>query len=87
MHPPTDLIAQAFRLANAAVVADIETEGVKTVIGDLAFYDVSHMLDEREHAAESIDMARQAIDYALAVGLVMQHPTQQHLLRVLSHQR
>lgn len=83
MQPPTDLIKQAFAIANAAVVADIESEGVQVVLGGWTFYDTRPMTDAREHGPEVVDMLRQAIDYALQAGLAMQHPTQPHLVRIV----
>ena len=83
MMPPTHLIERAFRLANAAVVCDIESEGVKVVLGGWLFYDTRPMVDVNEVSQQVADMARQAIDYAIEAGLAMQHPTQPHLLRIL----
>ena len=66
----------AMRIADAAVVADIESYGVP--IGGRV-YDVSPMLDPREHAPQVVDMAREAIDYALERGLVQRLPQDGHL--------
>lgn len=58
------------RIADRAVIADIETEGVR--VGPLAErrYDIRPMLDEREHCPQDIDMASEALGYAVARGLV-----------------
>ena len=83
MQHPTALIEQAFQIANAAVICDIESEGHQVVLGGWVFYDTRPMTDLNEHGPEVVDMLRQAIDYALQAGLAMQHPTQPHLLRIL----
>ena len=74
------LHAMAVRLANAAVLDDIRSEGVKSVLGGWVWYDLRHWTDPREHAPENVDRARLAIDYAVQAGLAMRHPTQPHLL-------
>lgn len=77
------LVARAFRLANAAVVTDIESEGVR--LHDRTggrWYDLRPMLDEREHCPEFIDMAREAIDFGLAAGLLTADPTHAHIVRI-----
>jgi hypothetical protein len=62
----------AIRIADRAVISDIESAGHR--VGPLGnrLYDVRPMLDEREQPAESIDMFSQALAYALARGLVEQ---------------
>ena len=72
------------RIADRACVCDIECEGIAEDDGHgRRWYDVRPMLDPREHCDEMIDMAREAIDYALARGLVARHADLPHLLRVL----
>lgn len=83
MMPPTALIKQAFAIANTAVVADIEMECHQVMLGGWVFYDTRPMVDPNEHDPQVVDMARQAIDYALQAGLAMQHPTRPELLRIL----
>lgn len=82
MKAPTELIEQAFRLANAAVVADIESYCTPVHIAGWKFWDTRNWTDLREHAPQEVDMAKQAIDYAVASGLAMHHPQQRHLLRI-----
>lgn len=75
------LVRQAFAIANAAVVADIQSNAVRVTLQGMTFWDVRAMTDPHEHDGQVIDMAQQAIDYALAAGVAMQHPTQKHLVR------
>lgn len=77
------LVKQAFVIANAAVICDIESYCTQVHIGGWLFWDTTHWTSLHEHAAEEVDMAKQAIDYALQAGLAMQHPQQKHLLRLL----
>ena len=81
---PAMLDAQARRLAALYVVADIESNAERTVLGGWVWWDTAPMLSAHEHCPQIIDMARQAIDYALATGLAMRHPTQPHLLHILT---
>lgn len=77
---PTEL---GLQIADRCAVADIECEGIAEVIDGVKHYDTRVMLDEREHCSDSVEMARQAIDYALARGLVARHPTLPHMVRVV----
>lgn len=54
------------RIADRAVIADVESGGIR--VGDATdrLYDVRPMLDEHEHAPEAIDMAGEAIAYGIA---------------------
>lgn len=76
------------RLADRAVICDIECEAnaERDAAGRL-WYDVRPMLDEREHSPELIDMAREAIDYALARGLIERHAQMQHMVRIAQRQQ
>lgn len=80
--PEAQLITEA--IANDAVICDIESEAHPVMLPDSIhkWWDVRPMVDPREHAPESVDMARRAIDYALSAGLAVRHPTEQHLLRI-----
>lgn len=69
---PDDIIAALAsmrRIADRAALADIEQMGTRI---DRAgrVYDVRQMLDEREHAAEVVDMAAETLAYALMRKLV-----------------
>jgi hypothetical protein len=68
---PTPEVA-ARRVADRAVVADIECFGVRagTAPDGSRLYDLRPMLDENEHGPDAIEMANQAIAYAKARGLI-----------------
>lgn len=67
------LMTMAIRLADRAVVCDVETEGELVNggrLGDhLPVYDITPMFDTREHNPLFIDMASEAIAYGVARGL------------------
>jgi hypothetical protein len=80
-----ETMASAFAIAARAVVADIESEGIRIGPPSDRCYDVRPMLDEREHSPELIDQAREAIAFALAMRLVEQDdPSQPNLLRIVA---
>lgn len=73
----------AHRLADRAVVADIESEGIaQTDEHGRKWYDTRPMLDERELPPDFVEMNRQALDYAHQRGLVSPHPQQAYLVRI-----
>lgn len=77
------LVARAFRIANAALVADIEGEGTRVHERvDGRWYDIRPMLDDREHSPEFIDMNREALDYGLAAGVITADASVPHLVRI-----
>jgi hypothetical protein len=78
-----NLVAQAFAIANIAVIADIECYCTSTVLGDSTWWDIRPFIDARENCNEMIDMAQEAIDYALQAGLAVQHPEKPYLLRMI----
>jgi hypothetical protein len=82
-----ELVRHATQIADRAVVADIETEAVHmaSLPGRPSWWDVRPMLDEREHSPLCIDMATQALQYALMRGLVVRHEEQAHLVRIVRH--
>ena len=41
------------------------------------------MLDQRELSPECVDLATEALQFDQAVGALVQHPEQQHLVRVV----
>lgn len=74
----------AHRIAALAVVADIECNAVAVGPRSRRIYDVRPMLDEREHSPEEVDMAREALGYALGRGLVVRDDeAQPHLVRIV----
>jgi hypothetical protein len=84
-HTEAGLVKQAFLLANRAVVSDIMSEAHKVRGSDgRTWWDTRPMLDVHEHDPLVVDMARQAIDYALAAGLVTQHAFEPHLVRIVN---
>lgn len=70
-QPAADhLVAKALRIADRAVLADIKSEAARA--GADGAYDVRPMLDARERSGPAIDMASDALAYALDRGLVVQ---------------
>lgn len=81
---PAALARMQTRIADRACICDIECAG--TAQADATgrrWYDVRPMVDEREHDPRTIDMAREAIDYALARGLIERNVIQPHLVRIV----
>lgn len=73
----------AHKLADRAVVADIEGEGIpQTDEHGRTWYDTRPMLDPREQPDDNIEMSLQAISYAHERGLISQHPVDTHLVRI-----
>lgn len=80
----TALMRSAVRLADRAVISDIECGAVRDRGRPGRVYDVRPMLDEREQPSEWVDMAREALGYAAARGLVVAEPDAPHLLRIVA---
>lgn len=80
-------LADAFAIADRAVVADIESEGVPFRFDPAApaWYDTRPLLDQRERPPELVDMARQGLAYAYTRQLIQQHPVHKHLVRIIRH--
>lgn len=72
----------AFHIANRAVVEDIESYAVKQVTDGRIYWDTRPMLDTREHAPQMVDMAAQALQYAIGAGLVGLHPQRPYLVTI-----
>lgn len=62
--------ADAYDLADAAVICDIESEGVRVGEPAARRWDIRPMIDPREHAGEVVDMARKGLAYAMWRGLI-----------------
>jgi len=78
-----DLMTRGFVLANRAVVETIESECIRVTMPTPGrWYDTRPMLDPHEHAPDVVDMATQALQYALDAGLAHRHPYEPHLVRV-----
>ena len=80
-------IRLAHALADAAVIADIESNAAPERIAGQLWYDVLPMLSPHEHGPEEIDMATQALRYAVLRGLTQPHPTHAHVLRITPKDR
>lgn len=84
--PPDSQTARwAHCIADQAIVWDVECEGVlltKAGAADHPTYDVSAMLDEREHSPPVTDMARVALAYGAARGLLYRVPAAGALVHV-----
>lgn len=77
-----ELVRRGLMLADQATVSDIECGAVAIESGGERWYDVRPMLDEREHSLPVVDMATEALQYALMRGLVHRHPGMPHLVRI-----
>jgi hypothetical protein len=86
-HLPIPTLAaaaqMAFDIADRAVIADIEGECSAHCADGHRWYDLRPMLDLHEHAGPVIDMAQQAVVYALLRGLVVADTKHPHLVRVV----
>lgn len=76
------LVHQAFEIANRAVIEDIESYGVKVQVDTRIYWDTRPMTDLREHPPEAVDMATQALQYAIGAGLVGLHPQRPYLVTI-----
>jgi hypothetical protein len=72
---PTDLIARALKIADAAVVSDIECNAVAVGRDEEGreLFDLRPMVDPREVPQQVQDMHQQAIDFAIERGLIVAH--------------
>ena len=87
MLTDSQLLVLGLSIANRAVISDIETGCVAVRNGNgWTWYDTRSMVDPREHASETLDMATDALAYAEASGLIRRHPRDRHMVRVLSSQ-
>lgn len=75
-------LLQATLIADRAVVSDIESEGHRVQLDGRTWYDTRPMTDPREHATPVIDMAFEAITYAVARRLASVHPQRPYLLSI-----
>ena len=77
-----DLSPLARRIADRASVSDIELHATPLMLHGVTWYDTRPMLDPREHCDDALQMAAEAIEYAVARRLVTRHDEQPHLVRV-----
>ena len=78
----------AHAVADRAVLADIETNAVQVLLPESPtlgrrWLDLRPMVDPREVPAQVMDMHAEAIAYAHLRGLVVSHPAQPHLVRIV----
>ncbi len=78
------LAATMARIADRAVIGDIEGEAVRVGDSHDRCYDVRPMLDKHEHSAESIDMFSEALAYAITRGLVVPSEGTPWLVRIVT---
>lgn len=72
------------RIADRAVVADIESTAARIGASHDRCYDVRPMLDARERGPESVDMASEALAYAITRGLVVPSEGTPWLVRIVT---
>lgn len=78
------LYTSSIRIADRAVITDIETEAIRVGPSSARTYDVRVLLDEREQPAELVDMYSEALAYALARGIVVRESeAQPWLVRIV----
>lgn len=78
------LAATMARIADRAVLTDIESEAVRVGAAHDRCYDVRPMLDKHEHSAESVDMFSEALAYAISRRLVVPSEGAPWLVRIVS---
>jgi hypothetical protein len=83
---PIQLAELAHRIADAAIVSDIECFccSVQSPFSTARWYDTRPMLDPNEHADEVVDMNIQALEYADVRGLISRHPDKPHMVRIVN---
>ncbi len=75
--------ALAVRLAREKIAEDLETYAAACRIEGERWWDTRPLLDTREQPQECIDMAVQALDYGISTGMLQQHPTMPHIVRMV----
>ena len=78
---PHENAALERKLVRKYVAEDIETACDPIVLAGVTWYDTLPMLSPDEHSGEVIDMAAEALTYALASGLVIRHHNVPQLVR------
>jgi hypothetical protein len=81
-HGAIEHLALSLRIANRAVITDIELNACRVDLDGAIWWDLRPMLDEREHSAIVCDMAREALAYAGYSHLITAHPQHIHLVRI-----
>jgi hypothetical protein len=73
----------AQRIADQAVVADVECEGVAEAdAAGQRWYDIRPLIDHREHSGQVMDINSERLAYAFARQLIERHPQHAHLVRI-----
>lgn len=83
--PTPALIRQAFDLANAAVIADVQSACPCVKLDGLTWWDSRPMVDPREHPPAVIELAQAALQFGLTTGLLGVHPQRPYLLHITNH--
>lgn len=79
-----DLLRRWLEYGNKAVIADIESECVRVQMSEPGiWYDSRPMVDPREHAPQVVDEAAEALSLAESFGLIVRHPVQRYMLRIV----
>jgi hypothetical protein len=72
----------AVAIADRAVVALIECEGIREQRAGATCYDTRPLLDPRENSPQCIDMNTEELRYAAMRGLVRYHTLEPHLVHI-----
>jgi len=75
-----DQLGLALRIAQRAVAEDIEANADRVDIDGATWWDIAPMTSPHEHSAEVLDMAHEAIEFALLAGLITCHSTRANLV-------
>lgn len=73
--------ATARALAAEKIAEDLDTYAAPIKLDGQRWWDTRPMVDAREQPAECVDMAVQALDYAISAGLLVTHPDMPHVVR------
>lgn len=77
------LIGSALKIADTAVICDVEAEGVRIGAPGERRWDISAMFNENEHSPEFVSMAEQGIAYGVMRGLLEIDTTRRFTVRIL----
>ena len=78
-----ETMRRAYRLADRAVVTDIETACPVVTDAGHQWYDLAPLLDTRGLSKAELDLAAETLCYGLSRQLLVMHPTQKHLVRII----
>lgn len=81
------LIALAARLADRWAVVDVESCEFHRGPDGTRWYDVSLLLDLREHPPQHVDWHRESLLWLFYRELLAPHPVKPHLVRLVPHAR